>query len=186
MHLPYGVVVWGDDGASWSIDYGRLDGDVTGPEVWHKLSAVLERRYPDAFGNLRQIEMTAVDCGAFSNSVYAWARGRDRVMVVKGKDGAASPPLEFTKRDMHTGLKVCVVWSWPLKDEAQARLADGRWRFSEGHDPEFFKQLTAEAFIVREKNGVPYGEWIKTGPNNALTARLYAMAAAFKIRGGKG
>lgn len=197
-YLHYEVVAWGVGKTSWSIDYGQIPGDVTKLEVWQKLSEVLERRYPDAFGNLRRIEMTAVDSGAFSSFVYAWARGRYTVMAVKGEDGASRPALGLAKdvdvthrgKRKRRGLKLYLVGSWPLKSEFYANLRkegprDGKpdfdvgyCHFSEGHDEEFFKQLTAEAFIVREKNGKPYGEWIKKGPNHALDARIYAMAAA--------
>ncbi|MBF0305768.1 MAG: phage terminase large subunit family protein [Alphaproteobacteria bacterium] len=197
-YLQYEVVAWGVGKTSWSIDYGQIPGDVTKPEVWQKLTEVIGRQYQDAYGNLRRIEMTAVDSGAFSAFVYAWARGRWNVMAIKGEDGPARPPLGLAKdvdithrgKRKRRGLKLFLVGSWPLKSEFYANMrksgprdgqADfdmGYCHFSEGHDEEFFRQLTAEAFVVREKNGKPHGEWIKKGPNHALDARVYAMAAA--------
>lgn len=199
-YLYYEVVAWGIGKTSWSIDYGLIPGDPTKTDLWLKLNEVLARRYPDAYGNLRDIEMTAVDSGSFTSFVYSWARGRPRVMVVKGEDGDQRPVLGLAKnvdvtksgKRNRRGIKLILVGTWKLKSEFYANLRKdsvrdgapgfelGYCHFSEDHDAEYFKQLSAETYrVTKAKSGKLSGAWVKTRPDNhALDARIYAMAAA--------
>jgi len=50
--------------------------------------------------------------------------------------------------------------------------------FSEALDGEYFRQLTAEKFVITKKDFQTVGNWVKTGERNeALDCAVYARAA---------
>ncbi len=58
------VLAWGRHRESWSVDYRVLYGDPAKADVWNKLGAMLEERFPHAgTGAGMVIERMAVDSG---------------------------------------------------------------------------------------------------------------------------
>jgi phage terminase large subunit GpA-like protein len=129
--------------------------------------------------------------------VYAWTRGRHRAIAVKGMPGHLHPPLGLaSKQDVNymgrrhrSAVLLWPVGTWVLKSELYGNLRrvgpddtgaypPGYCHFSTLHDEAFFRQLTAEPLITRERNGRRVTEWVASGPNHALDCRIYTMAAA--------
>lgn len=206
--LVYEVVGWGREKRSWSVDVGVLPGDtadLTAKGPWGQLEALLNRTYPHASGVELGIQMLAVDSGAFTQTVYAWARTKpmNRVMAVKGFQAqrvlvAAPSSVEITVRGrkLKRGYKVWPVgtdvaktelYGWlslqaPTDEERQAGAVDppGYCRFPE-HGEDYFKQLTAEQLVkTRTRKGYVVMTWepIPGRENHQLDCRNYARAAA--------
>jgi phage terminase large subunit GpA-like protein len=204
--LVYEVVGWGRGRRSWSIDAHVIPGDTSdeteaGP--WPKLDALLERTFRHEGGTELRVAMLAIDSGAFTNTVYSWARRFpiSRVIAVKGTDRAGvligmPSKVDVTIRGRKVGYKVWPVavgmaktelYGW-LKlrrptDEARAAGAvdpPGYCHFPE-YGEGYFKQLTAERLVL-QKDSRGFSTYIWTLPpgaeNHALDTRVYARAAA--------
>jgi phage terminase large subunit GpA-like protein len=193
------VVAWGAGKQSWSVDYRVLEGDTSHPEVWNKLTGLLNEHFPTQNGLTMPIIRLAVDSGFATQQVYAWARRQmpERVLVVKGIDRAAVPvgqpsavDVTYAGKKVARGIKVWPVASGILKTELFGwlrldRPTEGTQKFPEGychfpqyHD-EYFEQLTAEQLVTRIVKGYRKQEWQKTRERNeALDCRIYARAAA--------
>jgi len=203
-YLQYEVVAWGRQKESWSVDYGILDGNPQQPEVWSKLTALLNQTFPHESDLQMPIAKMAVDTGYATNDVYAWVRGTGgRALAVDGRMGGSVPvahpsPVDVTVdgRKISNGLKIWPVATGLLKSELYGWLMlsmpseeeldqdipypPGFCHFPQ-YDPEFFKQLTAEHLVTRfTKANYPKPEWQKTRERNeALDCRVYARAAAY-------
>jgi len=194
------VTGWGPGRESWMVDYLVLEGSTERPEVWDKLTEVLNRQYVNAAGASFGIARLAVDSGYATAEVYGWARrqGPGRVIVIKGQASGAVPlGLPFAAevgaagKRIKRGVRVWPIATGLLKSELYGWLKLDRPSPESGepfppgfvHLPkmpeEFFKQLTAEQLITRVVKGYRKPEWMQTRPRNeALDTRVYARAAA--------
>ena len=197
-YLQYEVIGWGIGKTSWSIDTGIIEGDTASSAPWIELDGIYNRQYEDWQGRNWAIDMMAVDSGYNTHMVYAWCRGRNRAMAVKGMPGHLTPALGLpTKQDVtYAGKRrrrSAVLWpvgTWVLKSEIYGNLRKdppaagaecfpiGYCHFSTAHDERFFQQLTAESLVTRERGGRRVTEWVASGENHALDCRVYALAAA--------
>jgi phage terminase large subunit GpA-like protein len=206
IRLVYEVVAWAANRESWSVEIGELLGDTsleaTEPgSPWAKLDALLARSFPGVADQQWLIMCLAVDSGAFTQSVYSWARrpGRSaRVLAVKGVPGARTMIGSTTAVDVTVGGKRIQrgYRMWPvgvdvIKAELYGnlglQLADdgtappGYCHFPDAHDREFFRQLTAEHLVtsVNKRTGRSTREWrpLPNRENHWLDARVYARAA---------
>ncbi len=202
-YLQAEIVAWGKGKRSWSVDYRVLEGNPYGPEVWIKLTALLNETFPNEAGVEFPIVKMAVDTGYATNEVYQWARGSgERVIAVDGRDRGSVhvgfPSLvdvTVRGRKIANGMKLWPVatplvkselYGWLMlsapTDEELAAGDDyppGYCHFPQ-YDGEFFKQLTAEHLVTRLVKGYPKPEWQKTRERNeALDCRVYARAAAY-------
>jgi terminase, large subunit len=202
--LVWEVVGWGDDRQSWSIDAGVIPGDTSkedqaGP--WGRLDELIARQWPRADGVLMPIQMTAVDSGDQTQTVYGWARQHlgSRVIATKGMATAKSiigspTAVDVTIRGkkFSRGGKVWPVGSAIVKTELYGWLKqepplDGQpfppgWcHFPSGYGEEYFRQLTGEQLVMTTtKSGFTVREWqaIPGRENHFLDCRVYARAAA--------
>jgi phage terminase large subunit GpA-like protein len=194
--LEYEVVAWGFGEESWSVDTGVLWGDPLLDEVWLDLEDVLANTYRHESGAILPISAAMVDTGGTSGmtaAAYAWLRGKTgrRIFGSKGTPGWGRPIIEKPHRKQ-TGKKkskltdLCLVGVDEAKLVVMRRLASrkpgpGHCHFpkDEGHDKEFFAQLTAERLVVRYVKGQAVREWHKNDKdrNEKLDCRVLAYAA---------
>ena len=196
--LFYEVVAWGADKQSWSIDAGFIDGDTADPDgdVWRKLTAIWERRYPDAYGGSWTVDAVGVDAGFNTESVKHWVRGRPRAFSLKGMPGWYLPPLgtpakvdiTYRGKKKSGGARIWPVGTWSLKAEFYALLRkepphDGAEGFEPGfvhlgqhNDERYCRQLVAETLKEKEWRGRIVKEWVATGDNHFHDCRIYNMA----------
>jgi phage terminase large subunit GpA-like protein len=199
------IVAWGRGKESWSIDYRVFEGDTARPQVWEKLTGLLNETFTTTTGLELPIIQMAVDSGYATNEVYEWARRQgNRVLVIKGDSrapaiiGSASPievgPLGVK---LKRGVKVWPVNSGMAKEELYRWLRLERPTdedleqgipFPPGycHFPryseEYFKQITAEQLVAKLVKGYRKLEWQKMRERNeALDCRVYARAAAARV-----
>ncbi len=85
------IVAWGRGKESWSVDYRVLEGDTSRPQVWEKLTGLLNEAFTSASGLEVPITQLAVDSGYAATEVYTWARKQGhRVVVIKGDSRSAA------------------------------------------------------------------------------------------------
>ena len=197
--LEIALVAWGRNRENWLTDYVVLDGDTSRPEVWDRLTDLLNTTYPHASGARLGIVRMAVDSGFATPQVYAWAReqGPGRVLVTKGYETGSAPigqpsAVEVTLdgRKIKRGVKVWPVATGMLKSELYGWLKLERpTEESKPYPPgychfpqlpeEFFKQLTAEQLVPKVVKGYRKLEWVKTRERNeALDTYVLCRAAA--------
>ena len=196
--LFYEVVGWGADKQSWSIDAGFLEGDTADPAalVWQQLTALAERRYPDAYGNVWAADLIGVDAGFNTEAVKNWVRLHPKAKALKGQPGWYLPAIGTpAKTDVtYKGKKrkrAALIWpvgTWALKAELYAYLrkdqpADGSEAYPPGYvhlgqhnDERFCRQLVAETLAEREHKGRVIREWAAKGDNHFHDCRIYNMA----------
>jgi phage terminase large subunit GpA-like protein len=198
--LEIALVAWGRNRENWLTDYVVLDGDTSRPEVWDRLTDLLNTTYRHASGARLGIVRMAIDSGFATQQVYAWARrqGPGRVLVTKGYETGSAPvgqpsAVEVTLdgRKIKRGVKVWPVATGMLKSELYGWLKLERPTVESGepyppgycHFPqlpeEFFKQLTAEQLVPKVVKGYRKLEWVKTRERNeALDTYVLCRAAA--------
>lgn len=199
----YEVVAWGAGKESWSIDIGVIPGDPAKEADWAGVDDLLARTYETTDGSRIGIRRLGVDSGYNTNAVYSWARrhSADKVLATKGVSTAktlvGSPtPVDVTVRGKRIA-RGCKVWPIGV-DVAKAELygwlhlaqpADGE-EFTSGychfpeHEPEFFKQLTAEQLVPHvDRKGFVHHEWEKIPgrENHWLDTRVIARAVAYTL-----
>jgi phage terminase large subunit GpA-like protein len=198
------IVAWGRSKMSWSVDYRVLEGDTQQPEIWQRLAEMLDEDFPTVYGQSIRIQKLAVDTGFNTLAVYDFVRKMTplRVMGVKGDSRSSAlvnPPSLVEVGPSGRRLKLGVRL-WPLnvsigKEQLYRRLkasvpdiqSGEQWPVGFCHFPqyskEYFEQLCAEQLVTRIHNNVKKTVWEKRRDRNeALDARIYAMAAAAALR----
>ena len=198
--LEVEIIAWGRDKQSWSVDYRVLEGDTSRPEVWERLSALLDETFVSESGVALPIVKLAIDSGYATQQVYHWARKQHspRVMVIKGVERGAAPvglptsvDVSVAGKRMRRGVRVWPVATGLIKEELYRWLrlekptAESGQPFPPGycHLPqypeEFFKQLTAEQLVAKVVKGYRKLEWVKTRERNeVLDTYVLCRAAA--------
>jgi phage terminase large subunit GpA-like protein len=199
------VVAYGRGKESWSVDYRVFEGDTSRPQVWQKLTALVNETYPSETGVDMPILQMAVDSGYATTEVYQWARKQGhRVLVIKGDARAAAilsapSPIEVgplggkLKRGVrvwpvNSGMAKEELYRWLRLDRPTDEDLEGGIPFPPGfcHFPrygeEYFKQLTAEQLVTKLVKGYRRMGWQKMRERNeALDCRVYARAAAARV-----
>ncbi len=192
--LSVQVLGWGRGEACWVLDWFELPGDPARDEVWMALSEKLNTPLRNAYGKDLVIQAAAIDTGGHhTHQVYTYARSNParRVVAIKGSATPSRPILagrpsavdiNHRGRVIRGGVKLYLVGTDTAKSAIFARLsgdadvepASRLIHFPDGLDPDYYSQLTAEAFDP-EKN-----RWVKRRGrrNEALDTFVYAMAAA--------
>ena len=183
------VVGYGMGEESFGIEYRTIYGDLSQPEIWAKLDAVLLQTYDHENGAKLRINAACIDSGGhFTKMVYAFVKGKKarRVFAIKGMGGTGRP-IVTAPRKTKTGTQKAAIDLFTVgTDEAKSTIMS-RLKVTEGaglchwplkYDLEYFHQLTAEKVITKFKRGFKSKEWVKTRPRNeALDIRVYAYAA---------
>ena len=193
------VVAWGARHQSWSVDYFVLPGDPAVEPVWDALALRIATTYRHASGRTEMpIAMVAVDAGYLGSVVYLWAKTREQVMAIRGRDSLPVVVGQPTYVDVsHDGRRIArggqlwpigvnlikaEIYAW-LRQEAPLkrgeRFPHGYCHFPLARTEEYFKQITAERIRSKRVRGYTLGEWEKVRERNeALDCRVYARAAA--------
>lgn len=196
--LEYEVVAWGPNNVSWSVTYGVIPYGPTSSEAWAELDKVLDRVWQTPNGQHRKIVRMAVDTGHEAQSVYRYARQRDRVMAVKGRGAMPVAVTVPRKVDVsvdgriisqgvklwHLGVDIIKqeIYNW-LEVEPPGKPTDdaatGTMFFPDGYSSTHYQQLCAEEIRPTEnRHGHIRYIWTKIGPNERLDCRVYARGAA--------
>lgn len=203
------IWAWGRGLESWLIEHTVIWGDPGDPATWTEMSALLSRTWEHASGKRLSLQRLAVDTGAFTQSVYLWARNQPRNTVIPVKGMAAYDRLvpvsgpsrvEVSQNGVRLrgGLAIWIVSVSFFKRELYRHLAlsrpsdearavgeqdpPGYVHLSDAVGEEWCHQLVAEQMVVvRSRRGfAARTEWRALRPRNeALDMRVYARAAVW-------
>lgn len=183
--LEFEIVGWGADEESWSIDYGRIFGDPSKPEIWQKLREQLSRQFRMDDGTILEVKMVCHDAGGhFADQVKKFSRENDPLwhIPIMGRGDALA---NFPKKKNRDGVYLTYVGM-----NASTQIVYQRWGIvekgpgychfpiREDYDEALFRQFTAERHVRSFKSGREIWEW-KAGSrlNEASDCRRYAFAA---------
>lgn len=198
--LEMDVWAWGIGKASWLIDSHVVEGDTDQLSTYRGLAEKLALKYEDSNGRTWPIEVTAIDSGYRTHTVYQWVRLRPGVMAIKGQAKAEhalgtskGQEVRYDGRRRKGGVRVWPVGVSLLKTEfygqvrrtidgpdADGALPQGFIHLPQNVDEPFCRQLIAEKLVTFKQNRKIVQEWVlpRGLRNEALDKRIYAMAAA--------
>lgn len=201
------VVAFAQDRQTWSVAVEKFIGDTSDHKLgaWIELDAFYQRDFNTAYGTKRKIDATAVDAGdgGRTDQVSEWCKLRPNCYAIKGVGGrgvpAISPPKKTSvtargKRKKYNSAELWPVGNWSIKSAFMANLHLSGLAAGELVDPpgyphygkwiaeDYFKQITAESFSSKLKNGKLIEGWdVLRRDNHWLDCRVYAIAMAEKI-----
>ena len=186
--IEFEVIGWGACEESWSIEYYRLYGDLSHPEIWKVIAEKLRQSYKRQDGVMMNIAQVCMDSGGhYTDEVYAFSRkvGIDWLIPIKGASQAGKPIANFPKTRNKKGVYLTLVGTDTAKELIYQRyrsLEPGpgycHWPIKDCFDEDYFKQATAEEKVRKYRKGVAYFEWdAKKKRNEALDCRVYALTA---------
>lgn len=197
--LEYEIVGWGENGESWSLEYGVLWGDPLAGEVFDDLECVIKSStFKRSDGSDMKISASCLDTGGttgYPQAAWDWLRGKTgrRIFGVKGYSPSWGNPIVPGPSRRKSGKNSRKVDIFPVAvDEAKQVVmrrinqtvsssmqgGPGYMHVPEDRAEEWFKQITAEKLIYKKGN-VNRREWVKPDKarNEALDCRVYAYAA---------
>jgi phage terminase large subunit GpA-like protein len=195
----YEVVGWAANKESWSIEAGELYGVTALDATWKQLDDLLMRAFIGHDGAAHTISRLAIDSGAYTQTVYNWARQKpmSRVIATKGMAGTRMlvglpSPVEITVngKKLKRGYKIWPVgvdaakaelYGWLQLNIEDGEIPPGYCHFPE-HGEDYFKQLTAEHLVtvINKRTRRTQMEWQVQAnrQNHMLDVRILARVAA--------
>lgn len=191
------VVGWGPEYESWGIKYAVIYGDNSDIEnqVWSDLDLFLSQSFEKEDGTKLKIICTCMDAGGHrANQVYKFCKKRfhRNIFAIQGSNNSASAYIEKPKKGSNREgaylfrIGVDTGKSWLMDRLKVENPGPGYCHFpiedGKGYDEKYFKSLTSEKKVIREKMGKPYFVWVLKDKgehrrNEALDCRNYATAA---------
>jgi len=189
------VVGWGENKASWGIEYKVIYGNTSLPETWEQLDQHLLKTYTSKDGTVMPIMRACIDSGGHRTpECYRFCKDRESrgIYAIKGKGGSGMNIVHTYSRTKKTKNLLFTIAVDTAKSTLFARLSNldkdraGYCRFPvddigfvRGYDEKYFEGLTSEVKITKMVKGRPKTEWkVKTGARNEpLDCRVYNIAA---------
>lgn len=194
---------WGAGYENWHIDYKVIHGDLKQPDIWKQLDTYISQRFEGKDGRMFPITITLMDSGgSFTNEVYKFTKARQRrnVFSIRGMSTAGASnqyiPLihKMTDKNKYNAKvytlgvdegksKVQASWNY-IKNEDNPE-GRGVVHFplvtperNRGYTEPYYKSLTAEVLVKRERNGVQYLQWKQIrSRNEGFDLSVYNRAA---------
>jgi phage terminase large subunit GpA-like protein len=170
------VDAWGSGEERWSIDYVRLYGDPSRPEIWDRLAEALQRQYRRADGVLVNIRLAVQDHGGhFSDEVNGFSRRMGVRFLIPGRGSShyGKPVAVFPRRPNLKRVYLTEIGTDTAKELLYQRLqildpGAGYWHWpvSDAFDETYFKQLTAEKRLPKWTQGRKRYVWDAQGRRN--------------------
>jgi phage terminase large subunit GpA-like protein len=189
--LECSVIGWGMDDERWVIDHRIFPGDPSMPDSdpaspWAALREYLEEPWEHEFGVTMHVICACIDsAGHHTERVYEYCRKHElrRWYPIVGRAGIGRPLVSSGSRVGPYKTLLFTVGVDTAKEDifTSFRTKDsgaGYCHFSDGLEPEYFRQVTAEKLITVKKDFITTLKWVKTGERNeALDCFVYARAA---------
>ena len=182
------LVGWGKGQESWAIEWKQFYGNLAELDLWEQVDDYLLSKFAHASGALLPIACVCIDSGGHhTQDVYRYCKGKSkrRIFAIKGSSSPGRPLTSRPSRSSNTArVPLSIVGTDTAKDAVYARLkitepGPGYCHFSNEHDAEYFKQLTAEVVETTYVKGHSKRRYIKAkhARNEVLDCRVYAYAA---------
>lgn len=183
-HFWYEVRAWGVGGASWLVDYGRL-------ETWRDVKeAIVDREYSGKLVNL-----ALIDSGYRPDDVYDFCSIYGNVCVPsKGASARMLAPYTIASidKDAHRALKLIHIDTSHWKNYIWGRIRKpvgdvGSWHIYADCPPEYAEQICSEQRVMTQdrRTGKITEEWRPIGAHamNHLFDCAVLSAVAADIQG---
>jgi phage terminase large subunit GpA-like protein len=176
------ILGFGISEESWGIDYKIFRGDTELPDIFNAFDEWVRKKWRHASGHLMWPAAVAIDSSNKPTQPYAYVRRcrREYVAAIKGDRGYTAHWVQ--RSGSKKPLYILKVDGPKERLYSQLRLVDpgpGYQHFpanpSAGYDLVYFQQLTAEKMV--HGSSAPYFVKIHSKANEALDARVYALAA---------
>ena len=191
--FEYEITGWGAGEESWTIEYGRLFGDLSRQEIWDKLLETLTRSFTREDGTQLDIRIGCIDSGGhYTDEVYTFCKkSPQRWIPVKGASVYGKPVANFPRKRTRKGVYLTEVGTDNAKDIIYPRLAMAplgieqpcpgyrHHPIAEWADEQYFKGLTAERKRLEFIRGRRVYRWVcPNGVRNEPTdCAVYSLAA---------
>lgn len=191
--LAVELVGWGAGEESWSLDWIRLHGDPTSPQLWADLEKILARKWQHPKAGPLPIAAACIDSGGhFTARVldFTTPRHSQRVYAIKGasRPGLAAWPHRPSV-SKHGKKPMYLIGVDTIKEIVFARLAKpdagpGFVHIPQGRESAWFGEMTAEKPFTKYSKGRAVREWRKKSSdrNEAFDCRVYAAAALESLK----
>ena len=196
--LEYEFRGWGKGEESWGLKYGVIPGDpaeltsndISNPSVWQRLDEIRQQSFIREDGIELRACCTIIDSGYLTDTVYAYARPRERLRVyaTKGSNQATTPIMNKPNRNTKNRCLLYKVGVDKAKELTYSRLrleepGPGYMHFpadeTQGYDPAYYAGLTCERRMVKHVRGFARLEWHKPkdAANEPLDLAVLGLAA---------
>lgn len=171
----------------WIIDHAVFIGNPAQPTVWQLLDQYLMKSWKHESGAHMNVAATGIDAmGHFTDEVYKFCSAREyrRVFPMQGRGGAGRPLVIRGNRNKKHRVFIFQVGDDTAKASIYHRLlieqnGPGKIHFPMHLEEEYFKQLTSESRLTRQKSGLPKVQWVlpEGRRNETLDCLKYGLAA---------
>jgi len=196
--IEVSLIAYGRNYRRWVIEHRVIPHHIGDEEGRAGLDALLKSSWRTSLGLPLQIDMMAVDEGAFTEDVRDWAKRHPwtRVILIKGSSSGNGPTLRpqadrkangrVVKRQrrgwmLNVSQMKADFYAWLAKEDREER---GFVAFAVGLGDEYYRQITSEVRVLkRARSGVMVSSWELVEPsrrNECLDTMIYSEAAARK------
>ncbi len=187
--FEYSVKGWGVGEECWDIDYVRLYGDLSRPDIWNVLAEKLRKPYTRKDGTEMTADTICHDSGGhYTDEVYEFSKkqGLNWVIPIKGASQSGKPIATFPRKRNKKGVYLTEVGTDNAKNIIYQRLnilepGPGycHWPISDQFDETHFEQLTVEKKVLSYSRGKRVFVWVLPSGrrNEPLDCAVYALAA---------
>lgn len=191
--LAIEIVGWGRGEESWSLDWIRLDGDLTAPQIWADLDEILTQSIAHPLAGKLLIAAACIDSGghyAAKVEEFTAPRHGNRVYAIKGASvsGKSSWPIKPSwsakgKRPIYV-IGVDTIKEIVFARLSKAEAGPGYCHTPITRDPAWFAEMTAEKPYTKYTKGRAIREWRKKASerNEAFDCRVYSYAALESLK----
>lgn len=179
---------WKKDETSYQVDYGRIDGDTEGNEIWQKLRDLVTGGVKTNNGRIKEIDVCGIDARWRSHKVYAFCKSLpDYCIPIRGFD-EQDTPIQKRRADMiFKGERfVDETWKYNIDEgyfkEMLYSLINNKkkWFLSNNFDNDYCKQVVSEDKVLDEKKNKYV--WKENGANHFLDCEKMNLACASIMR----
>jgi len=159
-------VAWGPDEESWSLDYVRLYGEMTQPQIWKELRRQMNRDFVSPSGTIHRARLCGIDSGGhFNSEVHNFCKQDPfRYIPTFGASASNKPIAGFPRsKNQKTKTYLTEVGTDTAKQVIYARLALQEFGAGYSHfpllpiyDDKYFNGLTIERMVKKYAKGNEY------------------------------
>ncbi len=186
--LHYEIVGWGIDMQSWGLQYGKLRGDPSRPEIWAQLHEILSGHFERPDGVVLNVMKICIDsAGHKTQDVYDFCKKfKGRYFPIVGRAGPTKPIINRGNEQKKQGGIILYTVGVDVCKETflcsrlkQSDIAYGycHYPYGRGYDDQYFSELTNVKKEVKKVKGVSVDVFVDKGRVEAVDCRVYAMAA---------
>lgn len=190
--LAIEIVGWGEGEESWSLDWIRLRGDLTGRQIWEDLDDILKCTFNHPSGQSLPIAAACMDSGGHYTArveEYTAPRHSDRIYAIKGSSTLGRPAWPRKPSFSSRKRPLYIIGVDTIKETVFARLSKtdpgpGYCHMPSVREAAWFAEMVAEKPYTTYTKGRSERKWrVDAGQRNeAFDCRVYSYAALESLK----